>query len=100
MAAPSSDFRLILAALFLVGAWASQEVSMLKRHEEWMVRYGRSYKDDAEKAKRFKIFKENVKFIESFNKAGTHLSYTLGVNQFTDLTNEEFSVRMGKVCIF
>nr|GLL30382.1 ervatamin-B-like [Ipomoea trifida] len=93
MAAPSCDFRLILAALFLVGAWASQEVSMLERHEEWMVRYGRSYKDDAEKAKRFKIFKENVEFIESFNKAG-NLSYKLGINQFTDLTNEEFSSTM------
>nr|GMD10850.1 ervatamin-B-like [Ipomoea batatas] len=70
MAALSScDFRLILVALLLVGAWASQEVSMLERHEEWMVRYGRSYKDDAEKAKRFKIFKKNVEFIESFNKA-------------------------------
>nr|GMD04490.1 senescence-specific cysteine protease SAG39-like [Ipomoea batatas] len=93
MATPSCDFRLILAALFLVGAWASQEVSMLERHEEWMVRYGRSYKDDAEKAKRFKIFKENVEFIESFNKAG-NLSYKLGINQFTDLTNEEFSSTM------
>nr|GMD08376.1 senescence-specific cysteine protease SAG39-like [Ipomoea batatas] len=93
MATPSCDFRLILAALFLVGAWASQEVSMLERHEEWMVRYGRSYKDDAEKAKRFKIFKENVEFIESFNKAG-NMSYKLGINQFTDLTNEEFSSTM------
>ncbi|XP_031132255.1 ervatamin-B-like [Ipomoea triloba] len=93
MATPSCDFRLILVALFLVGAWASQEVSMLERHEEWMVRYGRSYKDDAEKAKRFKIFKENVEFIESFNKAG-NLSYKLGINQFTDLTKEEFSATM------
>ncbi|XP_019157415.1 PREDICTED: ervatamin-B-like [Ipomoea nil] len=100
MAAPSSGFRLILAALFLVGAWASQatpttpqEISMLKRHDEWMVRYGRSYKDDTEKAKRFKIFKENVEFIESFNKAGT-VSYKLGINQFSDLTNEEFMSTM------
>nr|GMD06664.1 ervatamin-B-like [Ipomoea batatas] len=76
---------MILAALFLLGTWASQatthqtreEASMLKRHEGWMVRYGRSYKDNAEKTKRFQIFKENVEFIESFNKAGT-LSYKLG----------------------
>nr|GMD10849.1 senescence-specific cysteine protease SAG39-like [Ipomoea batatas] len=100
MAATISNFTLILVALFLLGAWASQatthtreEASMLKRHEEWMVRYGRSYKDNAEKAKRFQIFKENVEFIESFNKAGT-LSYKLGINQFTDLTNEEFRATM------
>ncbi|XP_019157351.1 PREDICTED: ervatamin-B-like [Ipomoea nil] len=95
-----AHFTVILAALFLLGTWASQatthtceEPSMLKRHEEWMVRYGRSYKDNAEKAKRFQIFKKNVEFIESFNKADSQ-SYKLGINQFTDLTNEEFRATM------
>ena len=55
----------------------------------WMVQYGRVYKDSAEKENRFKIFKENVEFIESFNKAGNK-PYKLGINAFTDLTNEEF----------
>nr|GLL30379.1 ervatamin-B-like [Ipomoea trifida] len=100
MAATISNFTFILGALFLLGTWASQatthtreEASMLKRHEEWMIRYERSYKDNAEKVKRFQIFKENVEFIESFNKAGT-LSFKLGINQFTDLTNEEFRATM------
>nr|GME12025.1 ervatamin-B-like [Ipomoea batatas] len=101
--APNFAFRLILAVLFLLGAaWASQTTaltledtsSMLQQlHENWMVRHGRSYIDDVEKASRFKIFKENIKFIESFNKAKTQ-SYKLGVNKFTDLTNEEFRATM------
>nr|GLL30388.1 ervatamin-B-like [Ipomoea trifida] len=96
-------FRLVvLAALFLLGlsALASQatartldETSLLLRHERWMVRHGRSYKDDAEKVKRFQIFKENLEFIQSFNKAGKR-SYKLGTNKFTDLTKEEFRATM------
>ncbi|VFQ60343.1 unnamed protein product [Cuscuta campestris] len=56
--------------------------------------YGRSYNDDAERAKRFYIFKENVEYIEAFNKGyGKKRSYKLGVNQFADLTKEEFLAR-------
>ncbi|XP_019174049.1 PREDICTED: ervatamin-B-like [Ipomoea nil] len=92
----------VLATLFLLGlsALASQatartleETSLLLRHERWMARHGRSYKDDVEKANRFKIFRENLEFIESFNKAGNR-SYKLGTNKFTDLTNEEFRATM------
>ena len=53
-----------------------------------MAQYGHVYKDATEKAQKFKVFKANVGFIESFN-AKNHKFY-LGVNQFTDLTNEDF----------
>ncbi|KAJ1415801.1 Peptidase C1A, papain C-terminal [Sesbania bispinosa] len=36
----------------------------------------------------FKIFKENVNYIEASNNANK--PYKLGINQFADLTNEEF----------
>ncbi|KAI5682893.1 hypothetical protein M9H77_04121 [Catharanthus roseus] len=69
---------------------------MAERHELWMTQYGRVYyKDETEKASRLNIFKENVEFIESFNKEGTR-SYKIAVNKFADLTNEEFrEVRNG-----
>ncbi|XP_019174050.1 PREDICTED: ervatamin-B-like [Ipomoea nil] len=94
-------FKLVvLAALFLLGACESlatartlEETSLLLRHERWMTLHGRTYKDEAEKAKRFHIFKENVKFIEDFNKADNR-SYKLGTNKFTDLTKEEFQTTM------
>ncbi|KAL6841023.1 hypothetical protein ACP4OV_028992 [Aristida adscensionis] len=66
----------------------SDESAMVARHEEWMAQYGRVYKDAAEKARRYEVFKDNVAFIESFN-AGNH-KFWLGANQFADLTNEEF----------
>ncbi|KAK9153000.1 hypothetical protein Sjap_000480 [Stephania japonica] len=66
-----------------------KENSMLERHEQWMALHERNYKDVAEKEKRFNVFKDNVKYIEQFNKAGNY-PYKLSVNKFADLTNEEF----------
>ncbi|KAK3184001.1 hypothetical protein Dsin_031287 [Dipteronia sinensis] len=66
-----------------------QDVSMYERHDQWMARYGRVYGNNDEKEKRFQIYKENVALIESFNKANNK-PYKLGVNEFADLTNEEF----------
>lgn len=62
---------------------------MEERHEKWMAQFGRVYKDAAEKAYRFEIFKANVEYIESVNSAGNR-KYKLGANQFADLTSEEF----------
>ncbi|PKI62908.1 hypothetical protein CRG98_016745 [Punica granatum] len=62
---------------------------MHERHEQWMAQYGRTYSDNAEKERRFQIFKENVVRIESFNAIGDK-PYELSINRFTDLTNEEF----------
>ena len=70
------------------------EASMSEQHEQWMIRFGRTYKDDVEKEIRFQIFKKNVEFIESFNKAGNK-PYKLGLNEFVDLTNEEFRASHG-----
>ncbi|CAA2984216.1 senescence-specific cysteine protease SAG39-like [Olea europaea subsp. europaea] len=87
--------KLILVAILVLEMWASQAIarslqdaSMVEKHDQWMPQYGRQYKNSAEKAMRYKIFK-NVEYIETFNKAGTR-SYQLGINQFADLTNKEF----------
>ncbi|KAG8365531.1 hypothetical protein BUALT_Bualt18G0114800 [Buddleja alternifolia] len=86
--------NLILAALLVMWAYQATartlpDASIIERHETWMAQYGRAYKDEAEKAERLKIFKENVEYIESFNEAGAK-PYKLAVNKFADLTNEEF----------
>nr|AJD78155.1 cysteine proteinase SAG12H9 [Hevea brasiliensis]AJF19713.1 cysteine proteinase [Hevea brasiliensis] len=88
--------KAIFLAVLVVGLWASQgwsrsffEASMVERHEMWMVQYRRAYEDSTEKERRFKIFKENVEFIDCFNNA-RNKPYKLGINEFTDLTNEEF----------
>ena len=90
------DTKIICVTLLIIGVWASQtlsrtlhEVSITERHEEWMARYGRTYKDIVEKERRFKIFKDHVEYIESVNSAGNQ-RYKLSINEFADQTNEEF----------
>ncbi|KAH7521287.1 hypothetical protein FEM48_Zijuj07G0017000 [Ziziphus jujuba var. spinosa] len=82
---------LILGALaYEASARSLQDASsMAPRHDEWMARFGRVYKDTNEKEKRLKIFQENVERIEAFN-AAANKAYKLSVNGFADLTNEEF----------
>ncbi|XP_066317745.1 senescence-specific cysteine protease SAG39-like [Miscanthus floridulus] len=63
--------------------------AMASRHEKWMAEHGRTYKDEAEKARRLEIFRANAEFIDSFNAAGKH-SHRLATNRFADLTDEEF----------
>ncbi|XP_047333922.1 senescence-specific cysteine protease SAG39-like [Impatiens glandulifera] len=91
---------LCLALFFILTTLASQAASrslnghstMHKMHERWMTEQGRVYKDEAEKEKRFSIFKDNVEMIESFNRAANK-PYKMGINQFADLTNQEFKLR-------
>ncbi|GAB2240475.1 hypothetical protein Droror1_Dr00020993 [Drosera rotundifolia] len=82
----------LFVAMGLSGVQASRPLtsdsSMVKRHEEWMVEYGRIYKDDLDKNRHFEIFKKNVEFINAHNQKNK--GFTLGVNAFTDLSDEEF----------
>lgn len=91
----------VVILFFVVGMYKSHatarnlqpaELSVSERHELWMARHGRVYKDEAEKGKRLMIFKENMQFIESINRAG-NMSYKLGINEFADITSDEFFAR-------
>nr|GEW50088.1 senescence-specific cysteine protease SAG39-like [Tanacetum cinerariifolium] len=97
----SLNSSLTLATLLVFGLWACQvssrtlnEETMVQTHEQWMALYGRVYKDEVEKEMRFKIFSNNVAYVEAFN-AGNR-GYKLSVNEFADQTNEEFkAIRNG-----
>jgi hypothetical protein len=66
---------------FLFGKWAAQYNKQYTAHELQL---------------RYKIFKDNLAFIENQNCLGK--SYTLGLNEFGDLTHEEFkSTYVGKI---
>ncbi|CAH9145546.1 unnamed protein product [Cuscuta epithymum] len=51
-------------------------------------RYGKRYESAAEIIQRFGVFKESLRTIRSHNKKG--LPYKLGVNEFADMTWDEF----------
>ncbi|RID49499.1 hypothetical protein BRARA_H00298 [Brassica rapa] len=65
------------------------EKSISDYYQKWMIQFSKVYKDNFEKEMRFKVFKKNLIFIENFNNMGNQ-SYKLGVNEFTDMTKEEF----------
>lgn len=103
MACKNQLFQLYLwfAIVLVLGLWQTptlgrpldhhKNLSIKERHELWMARHGRVYKNLIEKEKRLKIFKENVERIENFNgNASLNNSFKLGVNAFADLTTEEF----------
>jgi hypothetical protein len=67
------------------------EEAMKVRHQQWMAEHGRTYRDEAEKAHRFQVFKANADFVDaSNNAAGDKKSYRLELNEFADMTNDEF----------
>ncbi|KAG8081307.1 hypothetical protein GUJ93_ZPchr0007g5476 [Zizania palustris] len=81
---------LLLVALATATGVGATTTSMEERHSKWMAEHGRTYKDAAAKARRFRLFKANVEFIDRFNAAGDK-RYRLGTNRFTDLTDAEFA---------
>jgi C1A family cysteine protease len=73
---------------------AGDDKAMRERYEKWMAEHGRTYKDSAEKDRRFEVFKTNAHFIDSYNAAagpGGKSRPGLTTNKFTDLTEAEFN---------
>ncbi|OVA00666.1 Peptidase C1A [Macleaya cordata] len=62
---------------------------LIDRFETWMSKHGKSYKSIEEKLHRFEVFKDNLKHIDETNKKD-NTSYWLGLNEFADLSHEEF----------
>jgi len=57
--------------------------------ENWKTQFGKTYTDVEDEATHFLTFLENWKLINEHNIAGEE-SFTMGINQFTDLTGDEF----------
>jgi len=80
---------IFLAFLLLVSAKRSGQ-DWQKSFNKWRSQYNKVY-HDIELDRRFQIFKENAQYIYHHNHK-SH-SYTLALNEFADLTDEEFTQR-------
>ncbi len=69
----------------------SSDERLLDLFHSWLQKNSRSYHSVSEKNQRFMIFKENLRYIHSQNVQ--EKSYWLGLNNFSDLSHEEFQVR-------
>jgi len=79
--------RVCAAAAVLSCAAASGDV--LAAFEKFQVDFNRTYQDDAEATMRFKNFARTLDFVNEENAKGH--SYTLGINEFSDMSEEEFA---------
>ncbi|KAG6480460.1 hypothetical protein ZIOFF_063960 [Zingiber officinale] len=57
--------------------------------EQWMHRFGRSYRNATEKLYRLGVFTRNLEYVRAFDIEGAQ-NYTVGLNGFADFTNDEF----------
>ena len=81
----------VTLALCLLAVFLGHEnkIKPLGRYEQWKSEFGMQF-DESEDSYRRLIFEKNLKEIEAHNADETQ-SYKMGVNQFTGLTQAEFS---------
>merc|ERR1712055_934266 len=88
---PWSDMKTYLWSLVLVS------ISLALAEQNDFVRfkseYGKKYSSLEEELHRMKIFQSNLKKIDDHN-ATSDVTWTMAVNQFADLTEEEFKTEM------
>ncbi|TQE09483.1 hypothetical protein C1H46_004976 [Malus baccata] len=83
-----------LAHEFSIVGYSPEDLTCMDKFimlfEKWISKHGKIYESMEEKLHRFEIFRDNVKHIDERNKNLDVDSYWLGVNEFADLSHEEF----------
>jgi len=85
-------FFVIAALVALASADPLLERYHAKEFSTFMNKFGKTYSTSEESKLRFDIFKDNVKKMNAHN-ARKDVSWKMGINQFSDLTDEEFEAR-------
>ena len=87
-------YILTFIALFLATTSSAQQ-SLRGSDDEWTQfndfkeKFMKKYETFEEMRDRFAVFRDNLRFIRDHNSLSNQ-TFTLGVNQFTDMTNDEF----------
>ncbi|AQK47112.1 hypothetical protein Zm00014a_017330 [Zea mays] len=63
-------------------------------YDLWLAEHGRAYnalgEGEGERDRRFLVFWDNLRFVDAHNERAGARGFRLGMNQFADLTNDEF----------
>jgi len=81
-------FTLVLVAVF--GSRLLREEEYVSKWTQWVEENEKVYEDPIEAAQRYVTFKDNLDMIEEHN--AKNMSWTMGMNQFGDLSQFEFSL--------
>eukprot|EP00249_Psilotum_nudum_P019661 c27363_g1_i3 orf=738-2069(-) len=86
------------STLFPITGYSPEDLASESRlsllFDAWCERYNKFYngvEGGLERLRRFTVFKENLSYIDAHNRGNS--SYWLALNEFADLTNEEFRGR-------
>ncbi|XP_077215615.1 cysteine protease XCP1-like [Tasmannia lanceolata] len=85
--APARDFSIVG---YSEDDLTSQD-RLIDLFESWLAKHSKSYASIEEKLHRFELFKDNLNHIDETNKKMS--SYWLGLNEFADLSHEEFKAK-------
>ncbi|XP_074591789.1 cysteine protease XCP1-like [Curcuma longa] len=84
-----------LPADFSILGYAEEDLTspdrLIDLFELWMSKHGKSYSSLEEKLRRLEVFEDNLKHIDEANRKQT--SYWLGLNEFADMSHDEFKAR-------
>ncbi|KAF4656608.1 hypothetical protein FOZ61_006784 [Perkinsus olseni] len=83
-------YLLVLLSFIPLYDFIDQDIASLA-FVGFQTKYGKRYRDEEEESKRSRIFQDNLKLIEEVNSQD--LPYKLGVNEYANLTSEEFSAQ-------
>merc|ERR1711990_499121 len=89
MGSPERKYSVWIGGSLLAPCLAIHRLSTGEQLERFKQKYGKEYSSAAEEQLRFKIFSANAAAVETHNAARSS-SYTRGINQFSDLTQEEW----------
>jgi len=85
-----------LAALLV--AYSSAAPEFVGEFESFKSKFGRRYASDAEEARRFKIFAENMRKARELQLVNPHAKF--GANEFADLSEAEFKTRHNAEAVY
>lgn len=104
-AAETVDNRSSLQSNYAPALWSTLETALQQKSElgyaapkimsmfnDWVVKFEKEYESLEEKSKRMLVWLENHVLIETHNSKES--SFTLGHNEYSDLTHDEFRERM------
>merc|ERR1711976_808501 len=79
---------LLACAVAFASALTLREAELRKQFNNFKIEHNKHYSNAAEEQARFLVFKENYLSMERHNKMGH--KWQKGINQFSDLTPQEF----------
>ena len=83
---------LLLAGITSIFLYSTSHQKSNIKFDHWATIHAKVYDSEVERNYREKIFNENLAMIQAHNADETQ-NYTRGINQFSDLTQEEFAAK-------